>query len=129
MTATVVAPSEFQGALMELFQERRGDLAEHTFLGPGRTLLRRAPPAGDTLCLTQYRPLHVVIRVVIGTLMTLRTCPSKRMRVFLTHRYIGPLERSYNIMLERSSGSDTKPLPEHLSMVRPAMSTAMKRFP
>ena len=41
--ATVVTPSEHQGAIMALFQERRGDLSEHTFLGPGRTLLRRGP--------------------------------------------------------------------------------------
>ncbi len=42
VAATVTLPAEHLGALMALCQDRRGELAEHTHLGPGRLLLRRA---------------------------------------------------------------------------------------
>ncbi len=43
VAATVTLPAEHLGALMALCQDRRGELTEHTHLGPGRLLLRRAP--------------------------------------------------------------------------------------
>ena len=42
MAATITLPAEYLGALMQLCQDRRGALTEHTHLGPGRLLLRRA---------------------------------------------------------------------------------------
>ena len=45
MNATVVTPSEHVGVLMNLCQDRRGELTEHSVLGPARTMLRcRSPP-------------------------------------------------------------------------------------
>ena len=40
VAATAILPTEYVGAVMELFQDRRGSLTEHTHLGPARTLLR-----------------------------------------------------------------------------------------
>ena len=40
VTATVVTPSEHVGQLMLLCQDRRGELLEHTALGPTRTMLK-----------------------------------------------------------------------------------------
>lgn len=42
VAATVVTPSEHVGSIMELFQDRRGEMTEHTVLSPARTLLRCA---------------------------------------------------------------------------------------
>ena len=42
VAATITLPAEYLGALMQLCQDRRGALTEHTHLGPGRLLLRRA---------------------------------------------------------------------------------------
>ena len=42
VAATITLPAEYLGALMQLCQDRRGMLTEHTHLGPGRLLLRRA---------------------------------------------------------------------------------------
>ena len=42
VAATIVTPAEYVGQLMLLCQERRGELTEHTALGPGRTLLKCA---------------------------------------------------------------------------------------
>ncbi len=43
VAATVVTPSEHVGSIMELFQDRRGEMTEHAVLSPARTLLRHAP--------------------------------------------------------------------------------------
>ena len=40
VAATITLPAEYLGALMQLCQDRRGALTEHTHLGPGRLLLR-----------------------------------------------------------------------------------------
>lgn len=40
VSATVVTPSKHVGAIMQLFQDRRGEMTEHSLLGPARTLLR-----------------------------------------------------------------------------------------
>lgn len=40
MHATIVSPTDYVGAIMELCQDRRGELAEHAIIGPTRTLLK-----------------------------------------------------------------------------------------
>ena len=40
VAATIITPTAHVGAIMQLAQDRRGDLTEHTLLGPERTLLR-----------------------------------------------------------------------------------------
>ncbi len=44
VAATIITPTAHVGAIMQLAQDRRGDLTEHTLLGPERTLLRWAIP-------------------------------------------------------------------------------------
>lgn len=40
VAATIITPTAHVGAIMQLAQDRRGDMTEHTLLGPERTLLR-----------------------------------------------------------------------------------------
>ena len=40
VNATVVTPNEYVGAIMNLCQERRGSLTDHTVLGPNKSMLR-----------------------------------------------------------------------------------------
>lgn len=39
MTATVISPTEYVGSIIQLCQDRRGDMLEHNIIG-NRTLLR-----------------------------------------------------------------------------------------
>lgn len=48
VAATVTLPAEYLGALMQLCQDRRGELTEHTHLGSDRLLLRCAATASRT---------------------------------------------------------------------------------
>ena len=50
VAATIITPTAHVGAIMQLAQDRRGDLTEHTLLGPERTLLRYDLPP-STSCL------------------------------------------------------------------------------
>lgn len=61
VAATVVTPSQHVGSIMELFQDRRGEMTEHTVLSPARTLLRCASYGS-------YIPIHFSINVVIAFL-------------------------------------------------------------
>ncbi|PSC76214.1 translation factor GUF1 mitochondrial isoform X1 isoform B [Micractinium conductrix] len=47
VAATVVTPNEFVGSIMQLCQDRRGDLEEHAVLGAGRTLLKYHLPLAE----------------------------------------------------------------------------------
>ena len=40
MAATIVSPTEYVGAVMELCQDRRGEMQEHSVMGANRTLLK-----------------------------------------------------------------------------------------
>ena len=42
VAATIITPTAHVGAIMQLAQDRRGDMSEHTLLGPERTLLKYA---------------------------------------------------------------------------------------
>ena len=54
VAATVVTPSQHVGSIMELFQDRRGEMTEHTVLNPARTLLRSASYGSKN-------PIHVLL--------------------------------------------------------------------
>ncbi|KAI3434957.1 hypothetical protein D9Q98_003011 [Chlorella vulgaris] len=47
VAATVVTPNEFIGAIMQLCQDRRGEMQEHAVLGTGRTLLKYHLPLAE----------------------------------------------------------------------------------
>ncbi len=48
VAATITLPAEYLGALMQLCQDRSGELTEHTHLGSDRLLLRRAATPSRT---------------------------------------------------------------------------------
>lgn len=54
VAATIIAPTAHVGAIMQLAQDRRGDLTEHTLLGPERTLLRCTLPLSQSLQSTVF---------------------------------------------------------------------------
>ncbi|GAB4818255.1 hypothetical protein N2152v2_005301 [Parachlorella kessleri] len=45
--ATIVSPSEYVGAIMELCQDRRGEMQEHAVIGTSRTLLKYVLPLAE----------------------------------------------------------------------------------
>ena len=50
VAATIITPTAHVGAIMQLAQDRRGDMSEHTLLGPERTLLKWAPAPKYLAC-------------------------------------------------------------------------------
>jgi hypothetical protein len=67
VAATVVTPTEHVGPVMELFQERRGSLTEHTHLGPQRTLLRCGALSNHplTCALMSASALHILVPLLL----------------------------------------------------------------
>ncbi|KAK9810141.1 hypothetical protein WJX72_005508 [[Myrmecia] bisecta] len=47
VVATIVTPSDYVGRIMELCQDRRGDLTEHAVIAANRTLLRYTLPLAE----------------------------------------------------------------------------------
>lgn len=70
VAATIITPTAHVGAIMQLAQDRRGDLTEHTLLGPERTLLRcDLPPS--ILCqeTMPWRALYCSVSVRAAALL------------------------------------------------------------
>ena len=74
VAATVVTPSEHLGSIMELFQERRGEMLEHTVLSPARTLLRHAPchllTRASHMLLAAHIPVNLALYFMLALLLT-----------------------------------------------------------
>lgn len=70
VAATVILPSEYVGAVMELFQDRRGSMTEHTHLEPARTLLRSGSTATTAACVARLlqHSVHCPTRLLVGCL-------------------------------------------------------------
>ncbi|KAL4425285.1 hypothetical protein ABPG75_009301 [Micractinium tetrahymenae] len=47
VAATIVTPNDYVGSIMQLCQDRRGDMQEHAVLGAGRTLLKYHLPLAE----------------------------------------------------------------------------------
>jgi len=76
VAATVTLPAEHLGALMALCQDRRGELAEHTHLGPGRLLLRRARGRRAAAAARRRGALDAVFAVPLLCVGRLRVWPA-----------------------------------------------------